>query len=267
MFIVDGWFVFMAIWVDDIVIVSNSREKMQEIKEWFKSKFEATDLGEPRKILGVEVERDRVNGTISLGQKTYIEDIVKRMGLQDANPAPTPLDDAEQLVQDDGAADETHTKSEYATAIGMLMYAAICTRPDIAFAVQTLSQFNQKPTKTHWSAIKRVFRYLSGTRSFKLTYGGDGTDSELIGFTDADWASNRIDRRSISGYCYMIGGGAVTWSSKKQPIVALSSAEAEYIAETHSGREALWLRRLLSSFGSPQDEPTLIKQIIKQQSS
>jgi hypothetical protein len=114
------------------------------------------------------------------------------------------------------------------------------------------------PTKTHWTALKRVYRYLSGTHSFKLAYGGRDTDTELIGYTDADWASNQNDRKSISGYVYMIGGGVITWNSKKQPIVALSSAEAEYIAESHSGREALWLRRLMSSLGFPQGEPTLI---------
>jgi transposase InsO family protein len=254
----DDHIVILAVWVDDMLIVSDSAKSLAEMKSWLRSKLEITELGEPRKLLGMEVERDRVQGTIALGQQQYIENIIKRMGLEEAHSSPTPLDNNEQLIKDAGRPDENHTKPEYATAIGMLMYAAICTRPDISFAVQTLSQFSVNPTKAHWTALKRVYRYLSGTRSFKLTYGGRDTDTELIGYTDADWASNQNDRKSISGYVYMIGGGAITWNSKKQPIVALSSAEAEYIAESHSGREALWLRRLISSLGFPQGEPTLI---------
>lgn len=114
----------------------------------------------------------------------------------------------------------------------MLMYAAICTRPDISFTVQILSQFSVNPTETHRTVLKRVHRYLSGTHSFKLTHGGRNTDAESIGYTDADQASNQNDRKSISGDVYMIGGGAITWNSKEQPIVALSSWEAEYIS-TH----------------------------------
>jgi hypothetical protein len=207
------------------------------------------------------VERDRNKGTISLGQNQYVENILKRMQLEgaDVHTAPTPLDNAEHLLEASTDPNEKlHSPSEYATAIGMLMYAAICTRPDILFAVQTLSQFNQKPTETHWSAVKRVFRYLKKTSDYKLTYGGEDVSDELIGYTDADWASDPNTRKSTSGYVYMLGGGAITWSSKRQPIVALSSAEAEYIAQSHCGREVLWLRRLLTALGFPQTDPTII---------
>jgi hypothetical protein len=188
----------------------------------------------------------------------YIDSIIKRMQLNEANPAPTPLVHSEQLMQNSEPSEDPRTSSEYATAIGMLMYAAICTRPDISFAVQMLSQFTNNPSKTHRTALKRVFCYLQKTRNYKLTYGGNGTDCEVIRYTDADWASNPNGCKSISGYVYMLGGGAITWSSKKQPIVAQSSAEAEYIAEAHSGREALWLRRLITSLGFSQADPTLI---------
>lgn len=183
----------VTVWVDDMILAGSHRRMLDEVKEMLKSKFELTELGEPRKFLGVEVERDRNKGTISLGQNRYVENILKRMQLEgaDVHSAPTPLDNAEHLLEASTDPNEKlHSPSEYATAIGMLMYAAICTRPDISFAVQTLSQFNQKPTETHWSAVKWVFRYLKKTSDYKLTYGGENTSDELIGYTDADWASD-----------------------------------------------------------------------------
>jgi hypothetical protein len=110
----------------------------------------------------------------------------------------------------------------------------------------------------HWQAVKRVFRYLSGTRDHQLTYGGHDNTTDVVGYSDADWASNPNDRKSISGYAFLLGGGAITWNSKKQTVVALSSAEAEYVAEAHAAKEAIWLRQLLNSLGFPQLNPTII---------
>ena len=132
-------------------------------------------------------------------------------------------------------------KVPYREAIGSLMYVAVATRPDISFAVSTLSQFLENPGEVHWEAVKHVFRYLKGTRDHALTYGTEKQD--LHGYTDADGASQE-HRRAISGHAFIIDGGAVSWSSRKQELVTLSTAEAEYVAATHAAKECIWLRRL-----------------------
>ena len=249
--------VVLTVWVDDIVLAGNSIEMMNFTKRKLGEKLEVKDLGEPKFILGLEITRDREKGTISLGQQNYIETILKRFGFENMAPVSAPMEPNKGLTKREGPVDKD-LAAIYATAIGSLMYAAIGTRPDIAFAVQNLSQFTSNPGPEHWQAVKRVFRYLSGTRGHQLTYGAHESSTEVIGYSDADWASNPNDRKSISGYVFMLGGGAITWSSKKQNVVALSSAEAEYVAETHAAKEAIWLRHLLDFMGFTQTNPTII---------
>ena len=135
------------------------------------------------------------------------------------------------------------------------MYAAVGTRPDIAFAVSTLSQFLENPGEAHWEAAKRVFRYLQGTKDLRLTFGNGAKGLE--GYTDADGAS-QYHRRAISGHAFLIDGGAVSWSSRKQELVTLSTAEAEYVAATHAAKEAIWLRRFITEVLQPIDGPTTL---------
>ena len=138
----------------------------------------------------------------------------------------------------------------YREAVGSLMYASMGTRPDITFAVSTVAQFLENPGAAHWEAVKHIFRYLKGTRDMKLTYGDE--EKDLQGFVDADGAS-QDHRRAISGYVFMVDGGAVSWSSKKQEIVTLSTTEAEYVAATHAAKEAVWLRRLFGELFPPAE--------------
>ena len=144
----------------------------------------------------------------------------------------------------------------YASAVGSLMYAMVCTRPDIAHAVGVLSRFMSKPGKEHWTAVKRVFKYLRGTSDYGLCYQGrPGLDRvlDIRGFVDADWAGDLDQRRSTSGYVFNLFGGAVSWMSKKQSVVAQSTTEAEYMAATHASKEEVWLQRLCSSIGLVQE--------------
>ncbi len=143
--------------------------------------------------------------------------------------------------------------------LGALMYAALGTRPDIAYAVSTLSRFSTNPGPAHLNAVKRVFRYLAGTKSLWLTYGGvsDSDDGGLKGYADAD-GSMAEDRRAISGYAFIIDGGAVSWSSKRQEIVSLSTTESEYVAAAHGAKEALWLRQFIGQIFSPFTNPTTL---------
>jgi len=142
----------------------------------------------------------------------------------------------------------------YREAIGSLMYAALSTHPDISFTLTCLSQYAQNPGKPHWEAIKCVFRYLKTTRDHKLTFGRDRT--ELIGYTDANHVTQEYCC-SISGYTFVMDRGAVSWSMKKQPVIALSTTEAEYIATTHAAKEAAWIREF-DEIGQPFSTPTTL---------
>ena len=140
----------------------------------------------------------------------------------------------------------------YQEAVGSLMYAAMGTWPDIAFAVSTVAQFSDNPGWTHWEAVKRIFRYLQGTQKFELVYGGEKRG--LVGYVNADGALQE-HRRAILGYVFLINGSAVSWSSKKQELVTLSTTEAEYVAATHAAKEAVWICRLIRQLFCPLESP------------
>jgi hypothetical protein len=147
----------------------------------------------------------------------------------------------------------------YASVVGCLMYAMICTRPDIAHAVGVLSRYMSKLGKENWTTVKRVFRYLRGTTNYGLCYQGrPGLDRvvDIHGFVDADWARDLDRRRSTSGYVFNLFGGAISWMRKRQAVVALSTTKDEYMAATHASKEALWLQRLCSGIG-------LVQQIVR----
>ncbi len=167
----DGRTVFLTVWVDDLLIFAETVKDLDEIKRELAGLFDVKDMGKPKKIIGIEIERDRDNGTISLSQQQYIDGILTRFGLHNASPVTTPLD-PNVILRKRRVNEEVDPtiRSGYQSAIGSLMYAAICTRPDIAYAVQSLSQYSNNPGPEHWSAVKRVFRYLSGTNHLKLTF-------------------------------------------------------------------------------------------------
>ena len=144
----------------------------------------------------------------------------------------------------------------YAEAIGSILWPVVVSRPDAAYAIGVLSQFIQNLGQAHWEALKRVIVYLGCTKDLWLTFGGR-TNILTEGYCDADWAGQK-HRHSISGYSFHMGTGAISWSSKRQYIIALSSTEAEYIAQTHAAKEALWLRSFLKEICGPQNSPLTI---------
>ena len=137
----------------------------------------------------------------------------------------------------------------YRAAIGSMMYTATCTRPDIAFAVNKLAQFSMNPGQIHWSAVQHVLSYLKAMKSHRLVLRGRSSEITLHGSADSDYASDIDTRKSVSGYAFFLGQGAISWSSKKQAMVATSSCEAEYISSCHAAKEAIWLRNLLNLLG------------------
>lgn len=140
----------------------------------------------------------------------------------------------------------------YQEAVGSLLFAAQVSRPDISYAVSCVSRFNQNPGTAHWAAVKRIFRYLKGTLDKVLTFDGKKSP-DIVGYSDSDWASDVDDRRSTTGYIFVKCNGAISWCTKKQPTVALSTTEAEYMAMSAATQEALWLRGLVSEITSVMD--------------
>jgi len=250
----DGDLLIVTIYVDDKLIFSKNLNAIKCLKLQLSEHFEITDLGEARWILGMEVVRNRQQGIISLSQRRYIEMILDRFGLKDGRSVSTPLETNVKLVKID--VPEVDAKT-YQSALGGLMYAMLAVCPDLAYAVGALSKHTACPGQSHFAALKRVYRYLRGTTDTRLIYRKT-SEMSLLGYVDADWAGDVNDRRSISGYTFVTAGAAISWSSKKQPSVTLSSTEAEYMAAAAAAKEATWLKLLFSEI-----EPSLSRTPVK----
>jgi hypothetical protein len=235
----------LIVHVDDCTLTGSCPKLMVKYKEKLDSIFPLTDLGNIHFLLGIQVVYDQHRHTISLSQSSFIDTIITCFSLTDAKPYNTPMVPSATYSKRDSPSSPTDLarmrKVPYREAIGSLMYVAVTTCPDISFAVSTLSQFLDNPGEAHWEAVKHIFHYLKGTRDHTLTYGMER--QELHGYTDADRALQE-HRHAISGHAFIIDGGAVSWSSWKQELVTLSTAEVEYVAATHATKECIWLRRL-----------------------
>jgi hypothetical protein len=255
--------IIIPVFIDDITIASESMEKIQEVKDHLRSHFKLRDLGPQTWLLGVEIRRDRSKRILTLSQRQYILDLLKRFDLSDVNTVSTPMDPSVKLTTSmcpTSSADMEEMRSiPYLQAVGSLMYLAVATRPDISYAVGVLARFSKNPGMAHWKAVKHLFRYLKGTLDYKLTYSPTPNPSELFTtYTDADHAGNPDNGRSTSGYIVKMGTGAISWQSKLQSIVALSTTEAEFVAATSAGQEILWLRNLFTELGYNFPSPSTL---------
>ncbi|CAM8920181.1 unnamed protein product [Rhodiola kirilowii] len=207
------------------------------------------DMGEASYVIGIEIHRDRFNRTLGLSQKGYIERILERFRLKDCASSVAPIIKGDKFSKNQCPQNELERKQmegvPYASAVGSLMYALVCTRPDIAFAVGVLGRYQSNPGLERWKAAKKVMRYLQGTKDYKLTY--KHTDNlEVVGYTDSDFAGCCDSRKSTSGYIFLLAGGAISWSSSKQSIIASSTMEAEFIGCYGASSQAIWLRNFTS---------------------
>jgi hypothetical protein len=237
--------------VDDMTIVDNNVKLRERILGLMREKFDVDYLGPARWILGMNIDRDEA-GSYILHQTKYINDILAEYGMQECNSAKEPM-----VIDNSDDTSEPCDKGEYLKLLGKLSYLAVMTRPDISFAVNRLAQQSMAPTEKCWIALKRVLRYVAGTTHYHLVYSPSGNDT-VVGYSDADWAGCVDTRKSTSGYVFTLGGAAVSWRSNKQPVVALSSTEAEYIAGTLATQEAMFLRFLFRDLGLPMQAPTSI---------
>jgi hypothetical protein len=238
--------------VDDLLIASNCAKLMADEKRRLSEQFDMRDLSAVSVFLGMEVVRNESTGELKISQKRYSLDLVERFGLSDANPEPIPMQPNLAQLTAKGIGDTEQEPFEDATKyralVGGLMYLAVVTRPDIAQSVYRLARYMSKPVQAHWEAAKSVLRYVKGTAAYGIVYG---RGEPLHGYSDADWASDRDNRRSTTGYVFLLNGGAVSWKSRLQPTTAASTVEAEYMAAAFATREAMWLRKLMADVDHP----------------
>ena len=228
-------------------------DSINSLKQMLSSTFHMKDLGSIRYFLGLEIDRN--DTVIFICQRKYTMDIIKEYGLANAKPLSLPMESNLKLTTDKG--ELLSDPSKYQRLVGKLIYLTI-TRPDIAFTVQLLSQFMQCPTTVHFQAAKRLLRYLVGSSSQGILLAASSA-AKLTAYCDSDWASCPITRRSTTGFCIFLGDSPILWKAKKQPVVARSSAEAEYRAMALTTCEVTWLAALLKDLGLINLPPIVLK--------
>ncbi|KAK1590971.1 hypothetical protein Q3G72_000097 [Acer saccharum] len=244
--------IFVAqIYVDDIVFGSTNKTKVDEFVSVMSSEFEMSMVGELNYFLGMQVKQTSMG--IMLNQSKYVKNLVKRFGLENGKDFETPMSTTLKLDKDEKG--KSVDQSLYRSMIGSLLYLT-ASRPDICFSVGLCARFQANPKESHLKAVKRIIRYIKGTHSLGLFYSFD-TNDILVGYCDADWAGNIDDRKSTSGDCFYVGNNLVSWSSKKQNSVSLSSSEAEYIAGGSACTQLLWMKQILKDYEIEQGKMTL----------
>jgi hypothetical protein len=236
-----------------------------EIQDEISQIFNITMLGPISWLLGMEVNHNHEKGMLALSQTTYIDSLLRKFNMIDCKSISVPLDSMVQLSREQCPTTPTALAEMkgilYCELIRGLVWLVTATRPDLAFTACVLSRFVDNPGLPHWNAAKRVFQYLKGTRTHALTYNTSDSTLGLDIFADADGMSLE-NRKAVSGYTFILNGAAVSWSSKQQEIVSLSTTEAEYIAITYTAKEAIWFRNFMAELFGPILSPSSFTTII-----
>ncbi|MCQ7222035.1 DDE-type integrase/transposase/recombinase [Salmonella enterica] len=244
--------VFLILYVDDILLIGNDIPSLQSVKTWLGSCFSMKDLGEAAYILGIKIYRDRSKRLLGLSQSTYIDKVLLRFAMQNSKKGFLPMSHGVSLskTQSPSSREERERMDQipYASAIGSIMYAMLCTRPDVSYALSMTSRYQSDPGECHWIAVKNVLKYLRRTKEYFLIYGGE-EELAVKGYSDASFQTDQDDYRSQSGFVFCLNGGAVSWKSSKQDTVADSTTEAEYIAASEAAKEAVWIRKFITELG------------------
>ncbi|XP_030942055.1 uncharacterized protein LOC115967115, partial [Quercus lobata] len=235
--------ILLLLYVDDMIITGDDLSGIQELKDFLSQQFEMKDLGHLSYFLGLEITHS--TDGLYITQAKYASDLLSRAGLTDSKTVDTPVELNAHLTPSGGK--PLSNPSLYRRLVGSLVYLTV-TRPDISYAVHQVSQYLSAPRSTHYAAVLRILRYLKGTLFHGLFYSAQ-SPLVLRAFSDADWAGDPTDRRSTTGYCFLLGSSLISWRSKKQTFVARSSTEAEYRALADTTSELLWLRWLLKDLG------------------
>ncbi|KAE8721370.1 hypothetical protein F3Y22_tig00016115pilonHSYRG00011 [Hibiscus syriacus] len=231
---------FLLLYVDDMLIAAKNMDDVIGLKTLLSQEFDMKDLGAVKKILGMEICRDRDSRKLRLSQRGYVEKMLERFAMSSAKPVSTPLANhfklsSEQCPKTDKEAEDM-AKVPYSNAVGCLMYAMVCTRPDLAHAVSQVCKYMSKPGKQHWEAVKWIFRYLKGIVGHGIVFGSQRDNPLVVGYVDSDYAGDLDNRRSTTGYVFTLGGGPICWKSIVQSVVALSTTETEYMAAAEAAK-------------------------------
>ncbi|KAJ9546873.1 hypothetical protein OSB04_019416 [Centaurea solstitialis] len=244
--------VFLVLYVDDILLMGNDIPTLQSVKTWLGKCFSMKDMGDAAYILGIKIYRDRSRRLIGLSQSTYIDKVLKKFNMQDSKKGFIPMQHGLALSKaqcpSSNSELERMSRIPYASAIGSIMYAMICTRPDVSCALSMTSRYQANPGNDHWTAVKNILKYLRRTKEMFLVYGG-AEELSVKGYTDASFQTDRDDSCSQSGFVFLLNGGAISWRSSKQSTVADSTTEAEYIAVNEAAKEAVWMKKFIGDLG------------------
>ena len=208
-----GEIFIIVVYIDDILLAGKSDQKINEVKQALAELFQMKAMGQLHYFLGVKVIQKPYSKEIWIGQEAYTKCVLERFGMESSKPASTPVNTGTNLKK---AADDSQRVDQvnYQCAVGHLLYLSTKTRPDIAYAVSDVARFSADPTEEHWIPVKRIMRYLHGTRDMGLLYDGSKTMTSCVGYSDADWAGDLDDRKSTSGYVFQISNAAISWRSK-----------------------------------------------------
>ncbi|VFQ82872.1 unnamed protein product [Cuscuta campestris] len=244
--------VFLALYVDDILLIGNDIPTLTTVKTWLSKSFSMKDLGEASYALGIRIYRDRSRKLLGLSQSTYIDKVLARFSMSESKQGSLPMVQGMSLSKTQGASTpeevERMRNVPYASAIGSIMYAMVCTRPDVAFALSVTSRYQSNPGESYWTAVKNILKYFRRTKDAFLVYGGK-EELSIVGYTDANFQTDRDDFKSQAGYVFCLNGGAVTWKSYKQDTTADSTTEVEYVAEAEAAKEGVWLKNFITELG------------------
>src|SRR5260221_6441259 len=234
-------FLILGIFVNDGLIASSNSKLATDLLSALKLEFEMV-IGELNVFLGMQIVQTPT-GSIFVNQHRYIKTLIDLYGMSGAIPVKTPMESGEHLVVHTG----DRLDVPYQQLVGALLYLVVSTRPDIAFAVNRLAQFTQNPGPAHWTALKRILRYLKSTAQCGLLFQPRDSDlTNLEIYSDADWATCTVDRKSQLGFLVKLGSNILSWDSRKQMSVSLSTSEAKFVMASIALQESIWFKRLLT---------------------
>ena len=235
--------IYLLVYVEDILIAAKTHGAIDHVKARLTDAFDVRDLGPAKYFLGMSLDRDRNSQTLKITQERLATELVHRHGLIQGETKSVPMSPAIKLTQPEEGSILDKEKFQFCELVGSLLYLSVCTRPDIPQSMGVLARHMAKPAMEHWTAAKAVLRYIAGTLSSGITFSNNMAVME--GYCDSDYAGDMDTRRFTTGSVFTLCGAAISWSSKLQPTVAVSTAEAEHMAAAQAVKEALWLRKLI----------------------
>ncbi|KAK1413090.1 hypothetical protein QVD17_34841 [Tagetes erecta] len=250
-----GNYMYLLLYVDDMLIACQDKGEIEATKSMLKREFEMKELGEAKKILGMQITRNRELKQLKLCQTDYAKKVLKNYAMEDCKPVKAPFAAHFKLSAEDSPKTDEEavfmTHVPYANYVWSLMYLMVCTRPDLAYGVSVVSRYLSNPGKAHWEGVKWILRYLKGTADHGLVFGKDVIHGsvQIEGYVDADFAKDLDKCRSITSFVFKCLGSVISWKSHLQSVIALSTTEAEYMSLCEAVKEALWLSRMVRELG------------------